>query len=259
MIELVADPLVRCTVDPLDGGRIVSLLIDGREMFITDNPNPLLRGCYPMVPFAGRVRDARLEFDGRAHQLRRNAPPHSIHGTVFDRSWTVTGRTSSSLLLTVDLGPEWPFRGFAQHHIDLRADGLRLDLSVTAHERMPAQVGWHPCFVKPTATRLAFDHLLPRDASGIPTHTSVAVVTDVVDVDDCFVGVATRDQRLGLTVEGVDLNLSSDCDHWVVYDQPADCTCVEPQSAPPNGVNDQPHVLEPGESLGRFLTIEWDS
>lgn len=259
MIELTtgADSRhVACTVDPHDGGRITSLVVDGRELFV-NRRDPMMRGCYPMIPFAGRVRDARLDFDGRTHHLRPNAAPHSIHGTVFDRPWTVTGHTASSLLLTTDLGPHWPFRGFAQHHIGVRPDGLDLELSVTAYDRMPAQVGWHPCFVKPTATRLAFDHLLVRDAAGIATDT--IQTSEPRNVDDCFFGVATKDRRLGLTVSGVDISLSSDCDHWVVYDQATDSTCVEPQSGPPNGVNDHPHILESGESMARFLTIEWNS
>ena len=264
VIELVTDAdsrRVMCTVDPDDGGRIVSLAVDGRELFV-NTADPMMRGCYPMVPFAGRVRDARLEFDGRTHPLRPNAPPHSIHGSVLDRTWTVSGHTESSVSLTVDLGPHWPFRGFAQHHIGMRPDGLDLELSVTAHDRMPAQVGWHPCFAKPSTTRLAFDHMLVRDAAGITTGSPRAADPMTAlpgNVDDCFVGVSTPDGRLRLTVSGIDISLSSDCEHWVVYDQPVDSTCVEPQSGPPNEVNDHPHILEAGGSLARFLTIEWDS
>jgi galactose mutarotase-like enzyme len=41
-----------------------------------------------------------------------------------------------------------------------------------------------------------------------------------------------------------------------MYDIPLNATCVEPQSGPPNGVNDSPLVLDPNTSLTKNFTIE---
>jgi len=244
-----------CDVDPDAGARIVSLSVDGRELLVTDGPDPLARGCYPMAPYAGRVRDAQLLFEGRRHHLRRNAQPHSIHGTVFDRRWTVDSTGPTSLVMSTDLGPHWPFAGTVTQRFTLHPDHLALELELRADERMPAQVGWHPCFVKPTAAHLRFEHMIERDERGIATADRVR--HEPVDVDDCFEDVSTPDGRLGLSVNGVDVSLSSDCRHWVVYDRPTHSTCVEPQSGPPNGVNACPDIVEAGGSLRRFLTIAW--
>ena len=79
-------------------------------------------------------------------------------------------------------------------------------------------------------------------------------------VDDCFDSPLVApgdhvDEFLRLRVLDVDLALSSDCSHWVLYDVPAHATCVEPQSGPPNQVNDDPRVVRPGESSSRWFRI----
>ena len=53
------------------------------------------------------------------------------------------------------------------------------------------------------------------------------------------------------------VQVESDCDHWVVYDEPADATCVEPQSGPPDAFNLVHHVVTPATPLRRTMTIAW--
>jgi len=55
------------------------------------------------------------------------------------------------------------------------------------------------------------------------------------------------------------VTISADCDHWVIYDHPADATCVEPQSGPPDAFNlDLPiNVVGPNAPLRRTFTIAW--
>jgi aldose 1-epimerase len=59
-----------------------------------------------------------------------------------------------------------------------------------------------------------------------------------------------------MRVDSVPLALSSDCSHWVLYDEPAHATCVEPQSGPPNQISDDPVTLRAGESLSRWFRVE---
>ena len=83
---------VRLTVDPRQGGRMASLRIGEREVLLTEGWGPIRWGCYPMAPFAGRIRDGRFTFRGRDVQLPLNLPPHAIHGTVFERPWEVVSQ-----------------------------------------------------------------------------------------------------------------------------------------------------------------------
>jgi aldose 1-epimerase len=53
----------------------------------------------------------------------------------------------------------------------------------------------------------------------------------------------------------LELVIASSCDHWVVYDEPADAVCVEPQTGPPDALNLGPAVVEPERPL--VATMEW--
>jgi len=53
------------------------------------------------------------------------------------------------------------------------------------------------------------------------------------------------------------VTVRSGCDHVVVYDQPTDATCVEPQSGPPDAFNLQPHIVATGSHLVRTMVISW--
>lgn len=242
---------VVAVVSPADGSRLASLSFDGTEVLITRARSTLEWGCYPMVPYAGRVRDAMLMFDGRIHDLRPNGGRHSLHGTVFDAPWEVVDASQSSATFTTTLGDEWPFAATIVHRVETDDLGVTMRLVVHADEPQPVQVGWHPWFVKPTSTTFGFTEMLARDSDGIAVSPPVAVGEP--PYDDCFVGNGTTPE---IDVAGVSLRISSDCSHWVVYDEPPHATCIEPQSGPPNSVNDDPLVLSAGEIFSRWFRIE---
>ena len=255
MVFTLSNDSASIVVDATHGGRLASLRIQDAEVLLTGGPDDttLTWGCYPMVPYAGRVRSGVVRFNNVDHQLPLTLPPHAAHGTVFAQSWTVVDATASTIELNANLGSQWPFGGSVSQRIELSNDHVRLGLRVTAGDQaMPAQVGWHPWFCKPSHTSLIFESMLQRDGHGIAT--TIRERTDAVNVDDCFINPLAP---LSLTVNGVKLVLSSDCSHWVVYDQPIHATCIEPQSGATNEINDSPVILAPGESLARWFTIAW--
>ena len=243
------------SIDTARGGRLSSLQIHNREILVMPdvNESPLMWGCYPMAPYAGRVRSGIVHFKNFEHELPLALPPHGGHGTVYDQSWEITRVDSSSTELRTSFGKEWPFGGFVTHRIDLHHDHIHLELCVTAEtNEMPAQVGWHPWFRKPSRTSLKFGSMLKRDAEGIAT--SQLIHANAENVDDCFIDPI---EELSLTVNEVELSLSSDCSHWVVYDLSANAICVEPQSGAPNQINDSPFILSPHQTLSRWFDIAW--
>lgn len=244
---------VKTSVYPECGARIGSLSAFGDELLIAGNAHddPLTWGCYPMVPYAGRVRGAILEFAGEQFPLQQNMPPHSIHGTVFDQTWRTLDVTSYSALLEIELGDNWPFIGRVQHHVQVTNHSLELQLTVFAVDPMPVQVGWHPWFIKPHATSLKFGAMYERDSSGIATSRRVA--QPKTSVDDCL---CDPEEPLTIDIGSVHVALASDCSHWVMYDLPSHATCIEPQSGPPNGVNDDPLILQANTSFTKKFTIE---
>ena len=124
-----------------------------------------------------------------------------------------------------------------------------------AHDRMPAQVGWHPWFRRPAMVDGGFDMWLPRRQDGMPGEPSKFGLPDLNSgVDDCFVSTG---RSVSVMVDQIRLELTSDCSHWVVYTEDPEGICVEPQSGPPNAIELDPFVLEAGQTLERRFTIEW--
>lgn len=260
---------VRLTIDPGQGARFTSLVVEGQELLVTEGYGPIRWGCYPMAPFAGRIRDGRFSFRGVDHELPRNLPPHAIHGTVFERAWEVTGPSE----LAIDLGETWPFAGRVVQRIDLREDGLDATLTLQADDPMPVSLGWHPWFrrhltgtvARPVApsppVELAFDAttMLERGADGLPT--GAFSVPGPRPWDDCFTGLRSAPR---VTWPGIlEVELTSTADYWVVYDEPVEGICVEPQTAPPDFVNlavapgTEPPIAAPGRPATVGMSWRW--
>lgn len=250
---------IEISVAPQAGGRIAQITRSGVEQlagFDESNSAMIGWGCYPMLPWAGRVRRGIFEFDGEAYQLPVNMSPHSIHGVGFAVAWEVDFHGADCLELALELPRDerWPFGGSAHQRIGLEEDRLRLELSVKAGSvAMPAAIGWHPWFRKPDHLRFSPSAIYPRDQEGIATLPLAPPPAG--PWDDCFI----NSNAVSLAYGKEQLTLRSDCSHWVVYDQNPDATCVEPQSGPPDAFNIEPYVLRPGQALARWFEIEWSA
>lgn len=241
-------------VDCEHGGRLSSLIVDGRELVVVGAASPLDWGLYPMVPFAGRVRNSLLQFEDNAAQLPANNGPHAIHGYGFIRPWQAVGDTT----IEFEFGEPWPWRGKATQTFALTDTSLTLTLRVDAIDRQPMQIGWHPWFQRDigTGTELSLnfqaDEMFVRGDDGIPTGEMVSPSEG--PWDDCFAGVH---QDPKVSWGEVELTLSSSLEQWTVFNEHPDGVCVEPQLGPPNNVNDAPFVLDAGESFEADFTISW--
>ena len=258
-IELVGPGgRIRCSIDPEHGGRLASLTVNGLSLLVpqSDGLGPFEWGSYPMVPWAGRIRDARFSFDGRDVDLPPNDGPHALHGTCFDAAWTVRESTGSAARLEIAVPGPWPFGGIAWQLIELRDAGLSLELGVTAPDdrAMPAALGWHPWFRRRLErggeleldVDLSAARLYTRDADGLPT----GELTRPSDGpwDDCFTGAGA----IALRWPGaLTLRLEHDCPSLVLYTEPAHAACVEPQTGPPDVFTLEPAAARVGAGASR--------
>lgn len=258
-IDLVAGD-ASATLDGRAGGRLTSLRVGDLEVLHLDASSPMLGSCFPMVPWAGRIHHGRFSFDGADVNLPINLPPHAIHGTGFESSW----REVDGERLQLELGPPWPFAGSVEQWAELEADQLTLHMVVTADQTMPVVAGWHPWFPRrrrrhglaaASEVQLHFsaERMYELDGERIPTGRLIEPPAG--PWDNCFVGL-DRSPML-VWPEVLELELLSSCDHWVIYDQPANTVCVEPQSGPPDAFNQQPTVLQAGERLEIDFTMKW--
>lgn len=245
-------------IAPDAGGRIAQIETDGIPWLVDHEPRQhgaaIAWGCYPMLPWAGRIRDGRFRVRKREIQLPLNLGAHAIHGVGFQLPWRRLAQSAQKLELALDLPEDqrWPFGGRAWQRIELAPKRLRLQLSVTAGaQAMPVTLGWHPWLRKPT--RLAFtpEAMYPRDADGIATLPLAPPVPP--PWDDCFLNT----RPVLVEQSGRLLTLRSGCRHWVVYDQPAHATCVEPQTGPPDAFNLEPELLAAGATASAWFVWEW--
>ena len=241
-------------IDPGNGGRLASLTIGGDEILVGMHDDPLQWGCYPMVPFAGRIRQGILDFDGVRHQLPPNLGHHAIHGYGFVSAWEpVDGDT-----IEWEFAEPWPFRGRARQRFVLRPGSLRIEMTVDADDRQPITIGWHPWFLRHVG---GVDAVLGFAAAAMyelddEIPTGRLIEPSPRPWDNCFTGLTAGPRLEWGALAGA---LRSSAGYWVVYDEPAHALCVEPQSGPPNEVNSGPRVLEAGESTRLEFTIDWSS
>ena len=253
---LLENGAVSVEVDLVQGGRLSSLCIDGMELLVGSAEDTLDWGCYPMAPWAGRLRDGRFEYRGRAFQVPLTLPPHAIHGTVLRQVWERDGASRA----VADLGPEWPFAGRAVQEFILEEDRLRLRLEVHCEgEPFPASLGWHPWFRKhlsrggPAELSFVPRAMYERGDDHLPTGREVEVPPG--PWDDCFIDLEAMPEICWPGV--LRLRLSSEVKHWVVYNQPAHALCVEPMTGPPDALNLMPREVAPGRPLLGEFVLEW--
>ncbi|GAB3344049.1 aldose 1-epimerase [Marilutibacter aestuarii] len=263
MAPMPPGPLCRLRHGPLEvalapeaGGRLAQIRFAGVDWLLgpEEAPATIAWGCYPMLPWAGRLRGGRFELGGRSHQLRRNFGAHAIHGIGYSRPWEVGARDPRQARLSLSLPRDdyWPFGGIATQSVTLGDASLQLALSVQAGDHaMPVTLGWHPWFRKPERLLFAPEAMYPRDASGITTAPPGA--PGLGPWDDCFIAHDT----IVLEREGQRLGLRADTDHWVVYDGDPSATCVEPQTGPPDAFNLAPRVLSPGQRVDLAFELSW--
>jgi aldose 1-epimerase len=258
-------------VDRAHGGRLASLLVDGHELLVGPVPgdprvptDPLLWGCYPMAPWAGRTRGGRWVWGETLHELTPNHAGHAMHGTVFDRRWLLELQEGTYVRLRTELRPGWPYAGWVVHEVALAPDRVELRLEVhTESETFPAVCGWHPWFRRllDVGEQVQIDldakRWYPRDVDGLPLGRVEPIPLRRGPWDDCFAAVTWP---VTLTWPGaITAEITSTCDHVVRYDQPRHAVCIEPQTGPPDALNhpDLATIVRPGRPLVAEMSIAW--
>ena len=167
----------------------------------------------------------------------------------------------------MELTAPWPWRGTVTQTIALAPDHVEFTLELAADEPMPASLGWHPWFSTwlthedgrrsgPAKLDVAPGLMYANDADGVPNGMLVAPADRPWDY--CFRGLKEPPSvrwpgRLELIVE-------STCSDWVIYEQEPQGVCIEPWTAPPNGLNlPDPPVVLPGSPLVAVMRWRWRS
>ena len=252
MTVVLEDEGVRAEIDPANGARLTSLSFGGHEVLATGHTESGERigdGCFPMAPWAGRVGGGRIEQNGIIATLPVDSDGNAIHGLVRNVPWEQVTPTA----FACRVGAPWPQSGEARLNYRLAPHSLTIEFGWNDATDFPCSLGLHPWFLDTLATgeRLVLDieatAMVERGERHLPTGRFVPVGPH--PWDDCF--------RMGrspiLNWPGaLSLRLDSSSPWWVVFDEPAFSTCVEPQTAPPDAFAHEAFHPEVGD-WPRFL------
>ncbi len=280
-------------VNPQLGGSIARFYtrLNGRHVDLlrpapptpADENAVLQSACFPLIPYSGRIANARFDFD----DLQVREPvlglfrPNSIHGHGWLRHWQVseTTRSPSTSHLRIDYTHDpdgWPWAYRATQSFTLTEHMLSITAAITnqSESLMPAGLGLHPYFplhhdarIKTITTGMwqSDDAVLPTqhvalDADG-PFNREIVVRQQ--PLDNAFTGWSRKAEILWPQL-GLSLEMTADTDFLIIFTPPGEnFFCVEPASHPPDSLRsltqrkDRPDPDDHAR-LGRFedQTIE---
>lgn len=116
-----------------------------------DRNDVLAMGCFPLVPFANRIRGGAFSCDGRVVRLTPNleGDVSPLHGQGWRAPWAIVEQSDRAAVLSFShAAGEWPWHYDAEQRIELDPNGLSLILSCfnRSAEPMPCGLGFHPYY-----------------------------------------------------------------------------------------------------------------
>jgi aldose 1-epimerase len=153
-------------LSPEIGGAIArfDLLRDGgREPLMRAAPDGADKvldfACFPLVPFANRIRNGAFDCDGRTITLTPNmaGDKSPLHGQGWLGEWSIEAADQRMARLVFrHPGGEWPWTYDASQDFRLDEGGLTVELACRnlSAEPMPCGLGLHPYFPCNRDTRL---------------------------------------------------------------------------------------------------------
>jgi aldose 1-epimerase len=248
---------------PSVGGRASSLVIAGVELFGRNNDEDVSWGCFPMVPWQGRLTDNSVTWDGVSYEMPKTFQQWALHGLGYLAPWSVQDVSETSAVLELELGRDddpWPWPCTVRAGWRLEPDRLETNLEVVSEAvEFPVELGWHPWFPRtlPGSGPVELD---PPPGRMFVRGPDDLLTGDLVEptggpYDDAF---ELSDGTIGLNWPKVlQLTVQTDCRYAVVYDHLPHVVCLEPQTAPPDWINRKPAVASPGHPRSARATWSW--
>ncbi|MFD9901640.1 aldose 1-epimerase [Mesorhizobium sp. NPDC059025] len=135
------------------GGRFRDLLRPV-DLDVVNEAEPLVMGCFALVPYSGPVLGGQFSFLGNTYRLPRthHSQTTPIHGDGWVSPWQTSYKAKASLDLVLEHTgvTGFPFKYNVQQRFRLSPNWLEVELAVTnaGQKSMPIGIGFHPFFPK---------------------------------------------------------------------------------------------------------------
>jgi aldose 1-epimerase len=120
--------------------------------------SPYGASCFPLIPYASRLREGKFEFRGRNFVFPINAPGerHSYHGDGWTRAWNLIELSRSKAVLELAADPSAPIQYDAIRTIEVDEGKLTIKLSIRNRGAwaIPVGLGVHPYFARRHGARI---------------------------------------------------------------------------------------------------------
>ncbi|MDF4003057.1 aldose 1-epimerase [Luteibacter sp. PPL552] len=235
------------------------------------DPNHL--ACYPLVPWSNRIGGRGFTHAGCRVDLapNRHDDPYPIHGTAWQRSWSVENHDAHMARMTLEDASPGGYAYHATLRYALSEDTLDVRLRVinTGSRALPFGIGLHPFFARRPGVRLR------APATGVwlndgqsPMPTELASVPSCWDfgrslplppggLNHAFTGW-TGDATIEWPTERLALHVAAEDHVYVLYvPEGEDFFCFEPVDHPIDAVHLPGGAVENGMTeLARGTSME---
>lgn len=213
-----------------------------------------------MLPWANRIRDGVLRYQGQSWQLDVQADGNARHGDVRKRAWQIIEQSETQIKLKIDSRDfedfNFPFALSAILDYHLEEEDFVWDVTLTNEDQQdfPAGFGFHPYFQRMSSTMPMLEvpcdkYFILHDA--LPESAPVDILPELDfrtlrPVQDNFTFdhlLANRDTskptRLVYEAWGTEIQMLVDdvYKHVILYSAPDGSIAVEPQSNANDGFN----------------------
>lgn len=117
-------------------------------------PPAAASGCFPLVPYSGRIANGVLLWRGTRYRLPTGllGDAHALHGIGWVERWTADVVAAGRATFSIDYsGPDWPFpfKAVLDFALSERALAVSMRIGNTGTIDMPVGIGLHPTFAGP--------------------------------------------------------------------------------------------------------------
>lgn len=248
----------RLVIDPNQGGQVLECHIGNYQIIAPKTDNPLVGGWYLMAPWAGRIENNQITFKNTNYPQDINFQNWAIHGTVAFEKGQILNQQSDSVEILHYSNENWPVKAIIKQKWFVSNKFIRCSASIDVDKEFPAQLGWHPWFKRDIGNGKNAKYAIEAISQYIKTKDFVTL-NQTKDIgtppfDDAFDVPSGK----GFIEWENALRIDFQFDHqtFVIYDEPEDSFCIEPQTGPPNATNYGLSIATPEAPLK--ASVKWD-